>query len=66
RTADGYLVARLEQVIAAQPAADKEGFAGFKREIADSLRNDIVSQFAAALRERYPVNVNTRALDQIY
>ncbi len=57
-TADGQVVARLKSVIAADPAAA----AGAVKSLADAerkqLSEDLLAQFADALRLAYPVRIN--------
>ncbi len=66
RGVNGYHVARLVEVRPADMAADKQGFGELSDEIANSLRNDLVIQLGAALRDRFPVIVNQQAVDQLF
>ncbi len=60
------LIARLKEIQVADPAADKDGYTKFAEQINNSFRNDILFQLLAALRQRYPVKVNTQVVDQLY
>ena len=61
----GYHVARLKEVIPADPAADKAGLDALSRQLAGGMRNDLVGQYASALQGRFPVSINRVALDQL-
>ncbi len=66
RAADGYDVARLKEVRAADPAADKDGLEALRARITDSVRSDLLVQLAGALRNRFPVTVNRRVFDDLF
>lgn len=61
---NGYYVARLKEIVAADPAADKQGRDALAGTLKESLDNDILAQFALALRDRYGVNINRRSIDE--
>ena len=66
RGAKGHYVARVKEVVAADPYADADGLAAHRKQLEESVRADLVAQLAGALRERYPVTVNRAALEQIF
>ncbi len=66
RGAKGHYVARVKEVVAADPYADADGVAAHRKQIEESMRADMVTQLAAALRERYPVTVNRDALERVF
>lgn len=66
RNGAGYTVARLKEVTAADPVADKAGVDALSGQLAQALRNDIHAQLARALRNRYGVNVNRDAVDSLF
>ena len=66
RAADGYDVARLKEVRAADPFADKDGLEALRAQITESMRSDLLVQLAGALRKRYPVSVNRQVFDNLF
>lgn len=66
RAADGYDVARLREVRAADPFADKDGVEKLRAGITESMRSDLLVQLAGALRKRYPVTVNRQVFDNLF
>lgn len=63
RTAEGYQIAVLAAVKAADPKADPEALESVKDTLSDGLRGDILNAYASALRDSYPVKVNAKALE---
>ncbi len=66
RAPDGFYVARLTDVRAADPGADKDGMEALRQQLLQSLQGDIMVQYAGALRQRYPVVVNQRLMDDLF
>ena len=66
RAAKGHYVARVKEVVAADPYADADGLAAHRKKLEETMRTDLVAQLAGALRERYPVTVNRDALERIF
>lgn len=66
RGSDGYYVARLKKIIAANPAADKAGLDEVSNQIGESLDSDILVQLAGALRNRFGADVNRKALNNLF
>jgi len=63
---DGRIaVARVSEVREADPAADEDGVASMRQQLAQSLQSNLFAQFADSLRQRHTVRVNQAAIDQI-
>jgi peptidyl-prolyl cis-trans isomerase D len=60
----GVYVARLEEILPANPLSDSEGLKSLETQLTRSVQADLLTQLAGALRERYPVSVNTRVIEQ--
>ncbi len=62
----GYVIARVKQIVPAKPEGD---LVDALKQVQDQTRNavaqDILQQFSTALAERYPVTLNTKAIDEI-
>ncbi|MDJ0971214.1 MAG: peptidyl-prolyl cis-trans isomerase [Kiloniellales bacterium] len=63
--ADGYVVAKLIEILPADPAGDSEGLEALQEQLAAGLQQDFMAQFIAALRERYDITVNEQLVDQL-
>jgi len=61
-TVEGVALLRTDEIIAADPAATT----AVAEEIADALRGDILVQYEAALRARYPIEVNDAAIATLF
>ena len=66
RGGDGYYVARLKKIIAANPAADKAGLDEVSNQIGQSLDSDILVQLAGALRHQFGTDINRKALNNLF
>ena len=62
---DGYIVAKLIEILPADPAGDNEGLEALRDQLAAGLQQDFMAQFIAALRERYDITVNQQLVDQL-
>lgn len=62
---DGYVVARVTEILPADPTSDAEGVEALQEELSNAMRQDFLAQFSAALRERYSVSVNRQLIDQL-
>lgn len=62
---DGYHVVRLTDVQPADPAADPEGLERLRTALGQQIGGDLVSELAAALRERYNVSIDTQAVERL-
>jgi peptidyl-prolyl cis-trans isomerase D len=58
-----FTVARLKQTVAANPIADADKLKAMSKKLSQSIRGDLLSQLANALRQRYPVTINTAAIN---
>ena len=64
---DGYVVAVVKDVIAADPAKDAKGVAQFSdRLVAPGLKNDMLQEFDRALRQRYSVSIDEAAVSRAF
>jgi peptidyl-prolyl cis-trans isomerase D len=61
----GYGLVATTEVLPADPAADQAGVQQLRAELAAGMRDDVLRQFEMALRERYPVEIDDRALDTL-
>ena len=66
RAPEGFHVARLGDVQSADPGADKEGLEALREQVLQSLQNDILVQYAGALRQRHPVVINEQLLLDLF
>ncbi len=64
RGEDGYVVARLQEILPADPAADANGVAAVERALAGTLRGDVQNAFASTLRREFSVTINRQALEE--
>ncbi|MDJ0942098.1 MAG: peptidyl-prolyl cis-trans isomerase [Kiloniellales bacterium] len=64
-SSDGYVVAKLVEILPADPAGDPEGLAALRDQLGAGLQQDFMAQFIAALRERYDITVNQQLVDQL-
>ena len=62
---DGYVVAKLVEILPADPASDAEGVAALRNQLGAGLQQDFMAQFIGALRERYDITVNQQLVDQL-
>ncbi len=66
RSADGYLVARVKDVIPANPGSDSAGVKAVAESLSNSISGDVEAQFVGSLRNEFPVSINQKALDQAF
>lgn len=64
-TATGTVVARLQEIVPADPAA-RSAIEDVRSAVRRSLIGDVLAQFGAALRERIDVTVNQTALNSLF
>ncbi len=64
-TADGFIVAMAAEIIEPDPKADEAGFTKTRRDIANSIANDLVNTFQEAVRLRAHPTINQTNFDQI-
>ena len=63
---DGYAVAQLNDIQVASPHSDKEGLEGLKNRLHGAVAEDIMAQYASALRTRYSVRIDRDAIDRLF
>jgi hypothetical protein len=61
-----YTVVRLKQTVTANPTADIDKLKATSKKLSQSIRNDLLSQLANALQQRYPVTINTPAINELF
>ncbi|HYF90358.1 peptidylprolyl isomerase [Azospirillum sp.] len=65
-TADVQVVARLREVIPADPKAADADLAPVRASVEQGLENDLVAEFTNALRDKYPVRIYRQRIDQFF
>ncbi len=63
-SADGYLIARLESIEAADPTSNRDAVEELRAQLREAIENDLMTQFQGALMNRYPVSINRATFDQ--
>ncbi len=63
---EGYAVAQLNDVRAASPTSDNEGLQGLKNRMRGAVAEDIMRQYASALRARYSVRIDRDAINRLF
>lgn len=66
QTAAGYAVAKLKNVQNTAPNTDDGDFKRLQETLSNAIANDILQEYARALREEYSVSVNRAALDAYF
>ena len=61
----GFAVASLKEIMPADPKKNEADAKNLKEQLQSALTTDALSQYLAALRQRYPVEINRTALDNI-
>ncbi len=62
----GYAVARLKKIERTRPEANAEEYKNIGSSLKTAIANDIVGQFTDALRQRYDVSIDQRALEALF
>ncbi len=62
----GYAVARLKEIERARPEANAEEYKNIGTFLKTAIANDIVGQFTDALRQRYDVSIDQRAVEAMF
>lgn len=65
-TKDGYVVGVLKEINKANPLGDSAGVAKVTEGLRRAVASDLVAQFSAALRDRYPVEVDQAAIEDLF
>lgn len=63
---DGVYVAELTEVIAADPTADKPRVDALTAQLGLQIQRDLFTEYAAALRRYFPVEIDQSKLDKVF
>ena len=63
--AEGHLVAKLIEVVAADPYTDPDAVAAVRESLVGALQGDLLEQFLATMRGQYGVEIKEQALDNL-
>ena len=63
--AEGHLVAKLIEVVAADPYTDPDAVAAVRESLVGALQGDLLEQFLATMRGEYGVEIKEQALDEL-
>lgn len=63
--AEGHLVAKLIEVVAADPYTDPDTVAAVRESLVGALQGDLLEQFMATMRGEYGVDIDNQALEQL-
>jgi peptidyl-prolyl cis-trans isomerase D len=63
---DGFTVGVLTDIEAVRPEQNKKEYEAIRKALRQSMSSDLVAQYSAALRSRYPVTVNQAAVDSLF
>ena len=62
----GYIVARVKDVIAAKPDGElAKTLSDMQAATRQAVAQDVLTQFSAALTQRYPMTLNTKVISEI-
>lgn len=65
-TAEAQVVARLKEIIPADPVKDGSAVAALEGTVSQGFETDLMAQFGNALRSRYPVEIHRQRIDQFF
>jgi hypothetical protein len=65
-TDTGIVIARLQEIQAADPASDATGVEATRTQVQGSLRESVAFALDGALRQRYPVKIDNAAMAQAF
>lgn len=63
---DGYVVAKVKEIRAADISKDTESVENVRTRVLQSMANDILDQYTAALEKKYPVKIYHSAIESAY
>ena len=63
--AEGHLVAKLIEIVAADPYTDPDTVAAVRESLVGALRDDLLEQFLATMSGEYGVEIKEQALDEL-
>ncbi|HUA52589.1 MAG TPA: peptidyl-prolyl cis-trans isomerase [Candidatus Sulfotelmatobacter sp.] len=64
RTADGYVVGRLKEILPVDPATADAQRSKLEDQLRQALSGDLLQEFEAGLRDRFSVTINQKAVEQ--
>jgi parvulin-like peptidyl-prolyl isomerase len=64
-TGTGFAIVATDEVVEADPAADPNAVAQLRSQLEAETRNDVLTQFEAALRRDYPVEIDGAAINRV-
>jgi peptidyl-prolyl cis-trans isomerase D len=64
-TPTGFAIVAADEVIEADPSADPDAIARLRDQLETETRNDLLSQFEAALRRDYPVEIDGAVINRL-
>jgi peptidyl-prolyl cis-trans isomerase D len=64
-TGTGFAIVATDNVVEADPAADPNAIAQLRSQLEAETRNDVLTQFEAALRRDYPVEIDGAAINRV-
>jgi len=65
-TQDGAVVARLKEIVPADPAGDAAGVERLSRALAEAINADVLNQYQQALRMEIGVQVNAQVFERMF
>jgi peptidyl-prolyl cis-trans isomerase D len=66
RSAEGYQVARMKDVVPVTFGGDEQGIKTLSDELATSLKGEVTAQLGASLRNEHGVNINQALVNQLF
>ena len=63
---DGYVVAKVREIRAADISKDTESLKSVRTRVLQSMANDVLDQYTAALEKKYPVEIYRSAIESAY
>ncbi len=63
---DGSVVARLKEVVPADPTADAAGVERLAKALADAINADVLAQYQQALRDEIGVKINAQVFERLF
>ncbi len=63
--AEGHLLAKLIEVVAADPGSDPDAMAAVRESLNSTLQGDLLEQFLTTMRGEYGVEINDQALAEL-
>jgi peptidyl-prolyl cis-trans isomerase D len=64
--AEGHVVAKLIEIVAADPYTDPDTVAAVREGLVGTLQSDLLEQFLATMRGEYGVEINEQARDELF